>query len=171
MKQYFDAVIDVTIISYRYQFAEFTQPYTDPRVVMVVPLKSNVAHRTWLFLFMKPFTNTAKYCIEFIQAGPLYKIGEYGSLYGPLLNFFVQPCVRHFQGSMLIIQQCGHAKRRMSRKVSDVVQSNATSPTRYASSSLNMLHVNSMGWHTNQLLCTTWIDIIRACLLYHLQNS
>ncbi|KAG4960756.1 hypothetical protein JHK87_037389 [Glycine soja] len=52
----FDAVIDVTIISYRYQYAEFTQPYTDPGVVMVVPLKSKLAHRTWLF--MKPYTKT-----------------------------------------------------------------------------------------------------------------
>ncbi|RDY02382.1 Glutamate receptor 2.8, partial [Mucuna pruriens] len=52
----FDAVIDVTIISYRYQYAEFTQPYTDPGVVMVVPLKSKVEHRAWLF--MKPFTKT-----------------------------------------------------------------------------------------------------------------
>ncbi|XP_017423557.2 glutamate receptor 2.8 [Vigna angularis] len=52
----FDAVIDVTIISYRYQYAEFSQPYTDPGVVMVVPLKSKVDHRGWLF--MKPFTKT-----------------------------------------------------------------------------------------------------------------
>ncbi|KAL1350070.1 hypothetical protein AAHE18_07G200100 [Arachis hypogaea] len=52
----FDAVIDVTIISYRYQYAEFTQPYTDPGVVMVVPLKSKTGHRAWLFV--KPFTKT-----------------------------------------------------------------------------------------------------------------
>ncbi|XP_027926855.1 glutamate receptor 2.8-like isoform X2 [Vigna unguiculata] len=52
----FDAVIDVTIISYRYQYTEFTQPYTDPGVVMVVPLKSKVDHRAWLFL--KPFTKS-----------------------------------------------------------------------------------------------------------------
>ena len=52
MKQNFDAVIDVTIISYRYQYAEFTQPYTDPGVVMVVPLKSKLAHRTWLFIMI-----------------------------------------------------------------------------------------------------------------------
>jgi len=56
MKQNFDAVIDVTIISYRYQYAEFTQPYTDPGVVMVVPLKSKVIQRAWLFT--KPFTKT-----------------------------------------------------------------------------------------------------------------
>ncbi|XP_014500728.1 glutamate receptor 2.8-like [Vigna radiata var. radiata] len=52
----FDAVIDVSIISYRYQYAEFTQPYTDPGVLMVVPVKSKVDHRGWLF--MKPFTKT-----------------------------------------------------------------------------------------------------------------
>ncbi|XP_047180172.1 uncharacterized protein LOC124846846 [Vigna umbellata] len=57
----FDAVIDVSIISYRYQYADFTQPYTDPGVVMVVPLKSNVDHRVWLF--MKPFTNTMWFLI------------------------------------------------------------------------------------------------------------
>ena len=56
MKQNFDAVIDVTIISYRYQYAEFTQPYTDPGVVMVVPIKSRSGHRAWLFV--KPFTKT-----------------------------------------------------------------------------------------------------------------
>ena len=56
MKQNFDAVIDATIISYRYQYAEFTQPYTDPGVVMVVPLKSKTGHRAWLFV--KPFTKT-----------------------------------------------------------------------------------------------------------------
>ncbi|KAG2372003.1 Glutamate receptor 2.8 Ligand-gated ion channel 2.8 Precursor [Vigna angularis] len=52
----FDAVIDVSIISYRYQYADFTQPYTDPGVLMVVPLKSKMDHRAWLF--MKPFTKT-----------------------------------------------------------------------------------------------------------------
>ncbi|XP_061348960.1 glutamate receptor 2.8-like [Gastrolobium bilobum] len=52
----FDAAIDVTIISYRYQYAEFTQPYTDPGVVMVVPIKSKAGHRAWLFV--KPFTKT-----------------------------------------------------------------------------------------------------------------
>ncbi|MED6157672.1 hypothetical protein PIB30_025450 [Stylosanthes scabra] len=52
----FDAVIDVTIVSYRYQYAEFTQPYTDPGVVMIVPLKSKTGHRAWLFV--KPFTKT-----------------------------------------------------------------------------------------------------------------
>lgn len=56
VKQNFDAVIEVTIISYRYEYAEFTQPYTDPGVVMVVPLQSKSAHRAWLF--MKPFTKT-----------------------------------------------------------------------------------------------------------------
>lgn len=56
MKQNFDAVIDVTIISYRYQYAEFTQPYTDPGVVMVVPVKSKAGNRAWLFVM--PFTKT-----------------------------------------------------------------------------------------------------------------
>ncbi|XP_054813212.1 glutamate receptor 2.8-like [Prosopis cineraria] len=53
----FDAVVgDVTIVSYRYEYAEFTQPYTDPGVVMIVPVRVKGGQRGWLFL--KPFTRT-----------------------------------------------------------------------------------------------------------------
>ncbi|KAI4333608.1 hypothetical protein L6164_018392 [Bauhinia variegata] len=53
----FEAVVgDVTIVAERYQYVEFSQPYTDPGVVMVVPLQSKAGNRTWLFL--KPFTKT-----------------------------------------------------------------------------------------------------------------
>lgn len=55
--QNFDAVVgDVTILSYRYEYADFTQPYTDPGIVMIVPIKEKGGQRAWLF--MKPFTKT-----------------------------------------------------------------------------------------------------------------
>uniref|UniRef100_A0A0R0JSN9 Ionotropic glutamate receptor C-terminal domain-containing protein n=1 Tax=Glycine max TaxID=3847 RepID=A0A0R0JSN9_SOYBN len=51
----YDAVVgDVTIVSTRYEYASFTQPFTDTGLVMVVPVKSKTGGRTWLF--MKPFT-------------------------------------------------------------------------------------------------------------------
>ena len=53
--QNYDAVVgDVTIVSTRYEYASFTQPFTDTGLVMVVPVKSKTGGRTWLF--MKPFT-------------------------------------------------------------------------------------------------------------------
>ncbi|XP_076882545.1 glutamate receptor 2.8-like [Bidens hawaiensis] len=49
----FDAVVgDVSVISRRYQYAEFTHPYTETGLMMVVPVISY--HEQWLF--MKPFT-------------------------------------------------------------------------------------------------------------------
>ncbi|KAL5147151.1 Glutamate receptor 2.7 [Glycine soja] len=51
----YDAVVgDVAIVSTRYEYVSFTQPYTDPGVVMIVPVKSKTGNRAWLFL--KPFT-------------------------------------------------------------------------------------------------------------------
>nr|POE59601.1 glutamate receptor 2.1 [Quercus suber] len=51
----FDAVVgDVTIVAGRYQYAEFTHPYTESGIVMVVPVISKTSNRAWLF--MKPFT-------------------------------------------------------------------------------------------------------------------
>ncbi|KAK7257182.1 hypothetical protein RIF29_30965 [Crotalaria pallida] len=51
----YDAVVgDVTLESTRYKYAAFTQPYTDPGVVMVVPVQSKAGNKAWLF--MKPFT-------------------------------------------------------------------------------------------------------------------
>jgi len=53
--QEYDAVVgDVAIVSTRYEYVSFTQPYTDPGVVMIVPVKSKTGNRAWLFL--KPFT-------------------------------------------------------------------------------------------------------------------
>ncbi|GAV64037.1 Lig_chan domain-containing protein/SBP_bac_3 domain-containing protein/ANF_receptor domain-containing protein, partial [Cephalotus follicularis] len=50
----FDAVVgDVAVVSRRYQHAEFTQPYTESGLVMIVPVRSRDS-RAWLF--MKPFT-------------------------------------------------------------------------------------------------------------------
>ncbi|KAI3803506.1 hypothetical protein L1987_31658 [Smallanthus sonchifolius] len=49
----FDAVVgDVSVVSWRYEYAEFTHPYTETGLVMVVPVASYHGH--WLFL--KPFT-------------------------------------------------------------------------------------------------------------------
>ncbi|XP_044507851.1 glutamate receptor 2.8-like [Mangifera indica] len=45
---------DVTIVSSRLQYAEFTHPYTEPGLVMVVPVRSQAGSKAWLF--MKPFT-------------------------------------------------------------------------------------------------------------------
>ncbi|KAM0004608.1 putative periplasmic binding protein-like I [Helianthus debilis subsp. tardiflorus] len=49
----FDAVVgDVSVVSKRYQYAEFTHPYTETGLMMVVPVISY--HEQWLFV--KPFT-------------------------------------------------------------------------------------------------------------------
>ncbi|KAJ9537931.1 hypothetical protein OSB04_030664 [Centaurea solstitialis] len=49
----FDAVVgDVSVLSRRYQHAEFTHPYTETGLVMVVPVAPH--HGKWLFV--KPFT-------------------------------------------------------------------------------------------------------------------
>ncbi|KAG6685477.1 hypothetical protein I3843_12G114400 [Carya illinoinensis] len=51
----FDAVVgDVAIVSKRYQHAEFTHPYTESGLVMIVPVRPQTSDRAWLF--MKPFT-------------------------------------------------------------------------------------------------------------------
>ncbi|KAJ0863026.1 putative periplasmic binding protein-like I [Helianthus annuus] len=49
----FDAVIgDVSVVSSRYQYAEFTHPFTETGLMMVVPITPY--HQQWLFV--KPFT-------------------------------------------------------------------------------------------------------------------
>ncbi|KAK7405305.1 hypothetical protein VNO78_06516 [Psophocarpus tetragonolobus] len=51
----YDAVVgDVSVVSSRYEYVSFTQPYTDMGLMMIVPVKSKTGNRTWLF--MKPFT-------------------------------------------------------------------------------------------------------------------
>ncbi|XP_071715075.1 glutamate receptor 2.1-like [Rutidosis leptorrhynchoides] len=53
----FDAVAgDVTIISKRHDLADFTQPYTESGLEMIVPVRSRLSNEAWLF--MKPFNAT-----------------------------------------------------------------------------------------------------------------
>ncbi|KAL8189246.1 hypothetical protein R6Q57_028812 [Mikania cordata] len=49
----FDVVVgDVSVVSWRYKYADFTYPYTETGLVMIVPVTSY--HDPWLFV--KPFT-------------------------------------------------------------------------------------------------------------------
>ncbi|KAJ0031594.1 hypothetical protein Pint_12582 [Pistacia integerrima] len=51
----FDAVVgDTTIVANRSQFVDFTLPYTESGVSMIVPIKDNNKKNTWVFL--KPLT-------------------------------------------------------------------------------------------------------------------
>ncbi|KAI3789558.1 hypothetical protein L2E82_02357 [Cichorium intybus] len=51
----FDAIAgDVTILSDRHELVDFTQPYTESGLEMIVPIRSRLSNRAWLFL--KPFT-------------------------------------------------------------------------------------------------------------------
>ncbi|GJR33583.1 putative ionotropic glutamate receptor, metazoa, periplasmic binding protein-like protein I [Tanacetum coccineum] len=51
----FDAIAgDVTIMENKHDYAEFTQPYTESGLEMIVPIRSRVSNQPWLFL--KPFT-------------------------------------------------------------------------------------------------------------------
>ena len=53
MVQEFDAVVgDISIISKRWEHADFTHPYSEPGLVMIVPVETE--SRPWLFI--KPFT-------------------------------------------------------------------------------------------------------------------
>lgn len=54
LKQKFDAAVgSIAIVAKRYQHAEFTVPYTEPGMVMIVPVRTR--KKAWLFI--KPFTN------------------------------------------------------------------------------------------------------------------
>ncbi|KAK6230678.1 hypothetical protein QUC31_002196 [Theobroma cacao] len=62
----FDAIVgDVAIISSRYKYAEFTQPFTEAGLVMLVPLQLKASTRTWLF--MRPFTKATWFLIVIIN--------------------------------------------------------------------------------------------------------
>ncbi|KAI3803509.1 hypothetical protein L1987_31661 [Smallanthus sonchifolius] len=51
----FDAIAgDVTIMSSRHEYVDFTQPYTESGLEMIVPVRSRISNQPWLF--MKPFT-------------------------------------------------------------------------------------------------------------------
>ncbi|PQP98190.1 glutamate receptor 2.8 [Prunus yedoensis var. nudiflora] len=52
----FDAAVgSISILANRYQHAEFTAPYTESGLVMIVPVRSRTREKAWLFI--KPFTN------------------------------------------------------------------------------------------------------------------
>ncbi|KVH93101.1 Extracellular solute-binding protein, family 3 [Cynara cardunculus var. scolymus] len=54
--QKFDVIAgDVTILSSRHEYADFTQPYTESGLEMIVPIRSRLSNQPWLF--MKPFTS------------------------------------------------------------------------------------------------------------------
>ncbi|KAL4589042.1 hypothetical protein LXL04_001944 [Taraxacum kok-saghyz] len=51
----FDAIAgDVTIVSRRHEYVDFTQPYTESGLDMIVPIRSKLSNQPWLF--MKPFS-------------------------------------------------------------------------------------------------------------------
>ena len=53
--QNFDAVVgDVTIIANRSQYVDFTLPYTESGVSMIVPIRDNKSNNAWVFL--RPLT-------------------------------------------------------------------------------------------------------------------
>ncbi|KAF8411018.1 hypothetical protein HHK36_003557 [Tetracentron sinense] len=55
INKHFDAVVgDVTILANRSTYVEFTQPYAESGLSMIVPVKSEESQKAWIFL--KPFT-------------------------------------------------------------------------------------------------------------------
>ncbi|KAF0901497.1 hypothetical protein E2562_003484 [Oryza meyeriana var. granulata] len=54
MKSYDILVGDTSISSGRYKFVEFSQPYTESGLVMVVPFRADEWNRSWIFL--RPFS-------------------------------------------------------------------------------------------------------------------
>lgn len=55
MEKAYDVLVgDTSISSARYHYVEFSQPYTESGLVMVVPLRLKGTSRDWIFL--KPFT-------------------------------------------------------------------------------------------------------------------
>ncbi|CAB4307806.1 unnamed protein product [Prunus armeniaca] len=55
LKNFDAAVGSISILANRYQHAEFTAPYTESGLVMIVPVRSRTREKAWLFI--KPFTN------------------------------------------------------------------------------------------------------------------
>ncbi|KAL8235413.1 hypothetical protein R6Q59_021513 [Mikania micrantha] len=54
LKQFEAVAGDVTILAERHKFADFTQPYTESGLVMIVRVRSSLSNQPWLFL--KPFS-------------------------------------------------------------------------------------------------------------------
>ncbi|XP_074346532.1 glutamate receptor 2.7-like [Apium graveolens] len=90
----FDAVVgDITIEASRYKYAEFSQPYSDSGLQVLVYTKSKIsASRAWLF--MKPFTTWT-----WISAALI-------NLYSGFVVWFIERRTnRDFEGSLF--KQCG----------------------------------------------------------------
>ncbi|CAL1374175.1 unnamed protein product [Linum trigynum] len=56
LKNFDAAVGDIAIVTNRLPYADFTHPYTESELVMIVPLQSKKVNRAWLFT--KPFTGS-----------------------------------------------------------------------------------------------------------------
>ncbi|KAJ9671514.1 hypothetical protein PVL29_025290 [Vitis rotundifolia] len=62
----FDAVVgDVAIVAKGFEHAEFTQPYAEPGLQMITPVRSKSSNKAWLF--MKPFTRAMWILTTFIN--------------------------------------------------------------------------------------------------------
>eukprot|EP00253_Pinus_taeda_P033447 PITA_33447 len=59
LKKFDAAVGDITILSNRSNYVDFTQPFTESGLVMVVPVKADEANNAWAFIL--PFT-TGMWC-------------------------------------------------------------------------------------------------------------
>ena len=66
MKNFDAAVGDIAIISRRYDHADFTHPYSEEGLVMIVPTRKDKSNRS--LLFTKPFTLTMWIAIAMINA-------------------------------------------------------------------------------------------------------
>ncbi|KAI3716235.1 hypothetical protein L6452_23435 [Arctium lappa] len=85
----FDAIAgDVTIVSRRHDYADFTQPYTESGLEMIVPVRSRLSNQSWLF--MKPFTAKMWW---FIAGITLYN--------GFIIWLIERTHCEHLQGSIL----------------------------------------------------------------------
>lgn len=65
MKNFDAAVGDIAILSRRYKHAEFTHPYSEAGLVMVVPTTKDTSNRA--LMFTKPFTATMWFAIAVIN--------------------------------------------------------------------------------------------------------
>ncbi|XP_022976412.1 glutamate receptor 2.8-like isoform X2 [Cucurbita maxima] len=66
LKNFDAAVGDIAIISRRYEHAEFTHPYSEAGLVMIVPTRKDKSNKS--LLFTKPFTLTMWIAIAMINA-------------------------------------------------------------------------------------------------------
>ncbi|KAH7658094.1 Ionotropic glutamate receptor plant protein, partial [Dioscorea alata] len=85
-KNYDILVGDTSISSGRYNFVEFSQPYTASGLVMVVPVKSDVTSKAWIFL--KPFR------------GSMWALTAIVSIYNGMVVWMIErSCNMDFRGS------------------------------------------------------------------------